>query len=1028
MHRRVKPSDFFLLRTPRLPIENFDKIGSHGSEKEFWEFALKYLKDPQILDAIGIASKDLFDQIILNINLSFNENTRKILPAIYKYLSRMSLRPTPFGKFSSVSLGKITPNSTGLILTDKYNSKYRFDYEIIELINNILMANKNILKNVVFYPNSTISESQDSVTYLEYSVDGTERKFMISRFSHNPLIRRILKETKNGKTFHQITNLMVKVGIDQATAENFINRLILNKILIPETEPVTTINNSDNFLQLSKKLSLGTALYSNIDNLSQIIRKVELDDKISSNSSNLFSTIKDLGPEPKTPFQVDTYRLTETANLCKDDLKIFVKDLFDLLHLNKSNDQNHLHSFRKKFITRYGDQEVPLMEALDYEKGIGYGNQTNFYERDCPIIQGLTFLSNHKNLEKNFSKTIIDRYYSCGNHSSKVIELSEKDNKSLSLDAVTDTKIRIPSGFYLFGTLLEEKSQKKEYRFLLKFCGGVSGLPLLTRFSHLDKILETKLREYAKTEEKNFDEGILAEIVYYPKPKAANILTRPSLYEYEIPIIGRSSVDEAHTLLMEDIFVSIREGKILLRSKKLNKIIRPRLTSAHNFHYGMTLYRFLCDIQQYECPLNIRWNWPVESNKPFYPRVTYKSIILSRAQWYIKKTELNNNKLLTIPERVELIKQKFQIPKTVLLAEGDNELLIDLESEVGKKIFFKELGRKDLTLIEDIYLEYDTPVVDSKGKTYANEVIIPFLGEKNSKPIPISTIIDPKIKRTFIPGSEWIYIKIYSGEKEAEKILRNEIFELVETLKQENKIKKWFFVRYKDPDPHIRLRFEINGDLDKGFLSISRYLNESFGSLIEAGRIYRFVFDTYERELERYGHKNIDLCESIFNVESEAVIKFLKIINKHGEHMRWQIALFMLKEFLSIIDSDRPKTIAYLNKLRDKFLKEFKSIPKVKYKLDMNYRENRNRLSLFINNFDHGINFVMEQYKKDFSGLAEQLKKAPDPIISHLDILPSLTHMLLNRLFFTNQRQHEMTIYHFLSKFLIGELKREIST
>ena len=57
MHRRVKPSDFFLLRTPRLPIENFDKIGSHGSEKEFWEFALKYLKDPQILDAIGIASK-----------------------------------------------------------------------------------------------------------------------------------------------------------------------------------------------------------------------------------------------------------------------------------------------------------------------------------------------------------------------------------------------------------------------------------------------------------------------------------------------------------------------------------------------------------------------------------------------------------------------------------------------------------------------------------------------------------------------------------------------------------------------------------------------------------------------------------------------------------------------------------------------------------------------------------------------------------------------------------------------------------
>ena len=31
-------------------------------------------------------------------------------------------------------------------------------------------------------------------------------------------------------------------------------------------------------------------------------------------------------------------------------------------------------------------------------------------------------------------------------------------------------------------------------------------------------------------------------------------------------------------------------------------------------------------------------------------------------------------------------------------------------------------------------------------------------------------------KRTFIPGSEWIYYKIYTGIKTADSILKNELY------------------------------------------------------------------------------------------------------------------------------------------------------------------------------------------------------------------------------------------------------------
>ncbi|WP_429626780.1 lantibiotic dehydratase C-terminal domain-containing protein [Sphingobacterium sp. HSC-15S19] len=44
--------------------------------------------------------------------------------------------------------------------------------------------------------------------------------------------------------------------------------------------------------------------------------------------------------------------------------------------------------------------------------------------------------------------------------------------------------------------------------------------------------------------------------------------------------------------------------------------------------------------------------------------------------------------------------------------------------------------------------------------------------------------------------------------------------------------------------------------------------------------------------------------------------------------------------------------------------------------------------------------------------------------VSTVRIIGSLTHMLLNRIFFTKQREQEMVIYHFLAKILNSEFRR----
>jgi len=68
--------------------------------------------------------------------------------------------------------------------------------------------------------------------------------------------------------------------------------------------------------------------------------------------------------------------------------------------------------------------------------------------------------------------------------------------------------------------------------------------------------------------------------------------------------------------------------------------------------------------------------------------------------------------------------------------------------------------------------------------------------------------------RTFIPGSEWVYFKLYTGTKTADSILKNELYGYVSKMLKNGIIDKWFFIRYADPDFHVRLRLHLKESRD----------------------------------------------------------------------------------------------------------------------------------------------------------------------------------------------------------------------
>jgi thiopeptide-type bacteriocin biosynthesis protein len=126
------------------------------------------------------------------------------------------------------------------------------------------------------------------------------------------------------------------------------------------------------------------------------------------------------------------------------------------------------------------------------------------------------------------------------------------------------------------------------------------------------------------------------------------------------------------------------------------------------------------------------------------------------------------------------------------------------------------------------------------------------------------------------PGSDWLFVKLYGPRDGEDELLAGPIRDFGQFATSSGLAERWFFVRYRDLDPHLRLRFggepgQLLGELLPRVCALAQ-------DLIDDGTCLRVSFDTYEREIERYGGRAaIATSESIFAVDSEAVAELLQL-------------------------------------------------------------------------------------------------------------------------------------------------------
>ncbi|MEM1337012.1 MAG: thiopeptide-type bacteriocin biosynthesis protein [Bacteroidota bacterium] len=279
--------------------------------------------------------------------------------------------------------------------------------------------------------------------------------------------------------------------------------------------------------------------------------------------------------------------------------------------------------------------------------------------------------------------------------------------------------------------------------------------------------------------------------------------------------------------------------------------------------------------------------------------------------------------------------------------------------------------------------------------------------------------------RYFIVGSEWLYYKLYTGYKTADLILTEIIKPITEYLVQEGLVDKWFFIRYGDPNHHLRIRFHLTrqNHLNK----VISALHTPLRKFMNQDLIWKIQLDTYQRELERYGIHTMELSETLFFHDSRAIVNFLDLIEGgEGEQLRW---LYGLRSIDSLLDSFKyhlKQKLSLLEVLKIGFGREFGMSRPLKKQLDAKYRNERENIEAFML-FTKDTN---PDYEPILSNLSEKnqairplterisiLIKERKPGLVLDDLLGSYTHMLLNRLFKSQNRLNEMVCYDFLFRY-----------
>ncbi len=982
------------------------------------ELLCQAYKRPILREALYLASPSLYESLVKMENMGEAWPVdQKVMLSLYKYVARAASRCTPFGLFAGYFVAELSDH-TKIEFSGRIKKHTTLDAQVLHQLAGQVGSKHT---EGIWRVNSSLYRNGDYVRFTERgpTSHGTFG-FALKEAQIDQYLATALQMARSGAKVSTIVQALRMQGLPDGHASEYVAQLCAEQILTGDTEPSVSLSAFQNLL---KEASRTEPKLVKVFRETAALAREKKDDP--SRFAPLEASLTGAGITGRNPVQIDMEFETNMSTVSRETVAEIVSDLNKLLRTTYNCRPDALQSFAARFYQRYGDKQVPLLQALDAALGIGYAQMESSYFGHVPI-------ASHSRQSRKTAPSaterikLIDRVYHDARHfKRKFYLLTDEDLRLIQ----PESPPRIAEGISALGNLMcpgQEAFDEGDYFFDLRGFSGPGSLDFLARFADADTSLADRLKAVKAKEAAQYPGAIVAEVNFVPAGRDANVARRPSLGDYHINLLC-APAQSGTAIAASDLMVSVRAGQVIISSASLQKRIIPRLTTAYNPRLGPSAYQFLADVAVSDHALTPLWDWGHLRNSPFLPRIQYRGIVLRKACWNLGPSSIPD-KALSDQQLVRWwqgLEKELDMPRFVLIGTGDQLLSIDGHSAPAVRVCLNKLRKDKHLCIQETLHSVKYGLLHAGGKMHFNEMVIPIFNRVKAKLVePPLTTREQASKRWVSAQDGWTYLKIYASEETCERLLVGKLFDFCLRLQKSNRIKSWFFLRFRDPDPHIRLRLFTGPGKQQGErFAIS--LTKKLKGEIESGLVFRLQSELYERELERYSSVRYEEIESIFCNDSYAIASSIALLELNGQqNERWLVAMMACDGLLTAFGKYGPALKIQTLQAAGTVLEKNDLIA-----LDQQFRHHREHIAAVMATDSNVLAEIRQQLNERNAKITRTL--ARNPISDHQiqqTLIIDLMHLCCNRLFISDQRRQEHAIYHFLKKFYDYQLKSKKSS
>jgi thiopeptide-type bacteriocin biosynthesis protein len=1037
-----------VIRTPLLPVDTLTSWaagveaptalgdgaaleGALARDRARLRSRLQALVDrPEVREALFLASPSLFD--CLETWRSDPQSALAIEHVLVRYLSRMAGRPEPLGLMAGYSAGQVgsrTHLELGGLEVCRRRTRLAMDY--LCALAQAIGREPAFQAALTYRPNSSLVRAANMAFFYQTRFGGDTGAHRPVSCEVDGHVAAALDKAAAGATVAALEACLTEAcGATAEEAAELVQELISGQLLVPDLVPAVT--GAEPIDGMIEQLGAHPTTAPLAQRLSAVrTHLAEMDAAgLGAEPARYLEALRMLDGLPVVPelsrlFRVDFARAAPAATLDGGVLAEIARGVELTRWLGTARGRGStLSAFGEAFVARYGTRVVRLVEALNPELGIGYPARG---EREVDARGGGEAAS-----------------APLGLLAEKVGEALRRGQRELVLDeaslrqAQTREPAPLPGALAVIATVLagsDEALARGEFRVTLDGVHGPSGARLLSRFSLADPALHEALVQHLRAEEALEPDAVFAEVVHLPGGPLDSLMCRTVLRGYEIPYLSRSGAAAGAQLPVDDLWVSVDGERIRLWSARLGKQIIPRLTCPHLFWRSdsVGLYRFLAELQEQGTDGEFWWSWGALGSMPFLPRVTNGRTILAAARWRTPSAELIAMSELPDAVRFEAVQRwraERGLPRFVRLKQLpfdlDNTLSVDSLLDLARD------GR-DVVLRECFNAPTDLCARSPEGPL-VHELVVPLVRKRRPLAPPPEPAPPVTRERSFPPGSEWLYAKLYTGPTLAEPVLEALVERVISPALESMGVDRWFFVRFADPEWHLRVRFRGEASRLRGELLPA--LTAATQAWLGEGQLWRVQLDTYEPETRRYGgHEGMDLAEQLFHADSEAVVELLRTLQGSGaDPERWRFAFRSVDRLLADLGMGLSERLEVVSGIAAPLEAGFRRDVEERRQAAERFRRERRVLE--------ALTFTPEAAPGALDSLEPALLRrsqrllALTPALRSLQaagrltvplstLAPSFVHMHLNRFLRTAHRSQERLLCHFLARLYVSRLARE---